>query len=88
MNMQIGICDNVSLRKVIDELILLHVSYYLIAVNKLWDMIIRLCMCKGLIVHANVLEFKSYRLTTNEHDIVLLVNVKSDNLNRIRDETH
>jgi len=51
-------------------------------------MIIHLRMCKGRVVHANVLEFKSNWLTTNEHDIILQRTDKSDNLNRIRDETH
>jgi len=61
---------------------------YYISVTKLWDIIIRLCMYKGRIGHANGLDFKCDWLTTNEHDIVLPVTVKLDNWNSITDETH
>jgi len=88
MNRQIGIRNDVSPRKATNEPIFLCASFYLISVTKLWDMIIRLCMCNSRVVHGNVLQFKSYWLTTNECDMVLLVTFKSDNLNRIRDETH
>jgi len=81
MNRQIAICDNVSFRNVIRVPILLRVSFHLISVTKLWDMIIRLCMCQGRIGHANVQESKSHWLTTDEHDIVLPVTAKSGNSN-------
>ena len=45
-------------------------------------------MCKGRIGHANIQDFKSHWLTTNERDIVLPVTAKSDDQNSIRDETH
>ena len=51
-------------------------------------MIICLCICKGRIVDANDQKFKLYWLMTEEHDIVLLVTIKSHNVNSIRDETH
>jgi len=79
MNRPIGIGDNVSIWNVRSVPISLHVSFYFISVTKLWDMIIRLCMSKGQIGHANVLDFESHWLTTNERDIVLPVTGKSDN---------
>jgi hypothetical protein len=36
------------------------VSFFLISVSKLWDMIIILCMCKGRTHHVNVLESTSH----------------------------
>ena len=50
----------------------------MIPVTKLWDMIIRPCMCKGRMGHANVLDSKSYCLTTNELDIIVPVTVMSE----------
>jgi len=88
MNWQLGISDNVSIWNVILVSILLCVCIYLISVTKWWDMIICLCMCKGRIGHANVLDFKSHWLTTNKRDIVLPITGKSDSYNKIRDETH
>jgi len=79
MNWQIGICDDVSIWNAIPVPILLRVSFYLISVTKLWDMIIRLCMCKGQIGHANDVDIKSHWLTTNERDIVLPVTIEWDN---------
>jgi len=87
MNRQIGICDDVSISNALPVLSLLCVSFYLISVTKLWHMIICLCMCKGQIGHANVLDIKSHWLTTNECDIVLPINIKWDNSNSITDET-
>jgi len=51
-------------------------------------MIIRLCMCKGRIGHANDQDFKSHWLPTNECDIVLPITGKSDIWNSIEDKTH
>jgi len=87
MNSQTGISDNVSFCNVIPVPTFPRVSIYLISVTKLWDMIIRLCMCKGRISHAKALDFISHWLTTNEHDIVLPITGKSDNSIKIRDET-
>jgi len=87
LNRQIGISDDVSIWNVIPVPILLPVSFYLISVTKLWDMIICLCMCKSRISHANALDFKSHWLTTNEGDIVLPATGKSDNYNYFRDES-
>ena len=59
--------------------ILLRVSFHLISVTTLCDIIIHQCMCKGWIGHANVLGFNSHWVTTNECDVVLPVTVKLDN---------
>jgi len=81
MNKRIGLCDAVSVWNAINVSILLRVSFYFISVTKLWDMIIRQCMCKGRIGCANVLDCKSHPLTANERDIVLPIVVKFDNEN-------
>jgi len=78
VNWPIAIVDDVSPGKAIRVPILLHVSLYLISVTKLWDMIIRLCIFKGRMGHAKVLDTKLHWLTTNELDMVLLVTVKSE----------
>ena len=88
MNRQIGICDNVSIWNAIPVLILLHLSFDLMAVTKLWNKIVRLRMCKGRIGHANVLGMISCWLVTNELYIVLPITIKWDNKNYIADETH
>jgi len=88
MNRQIGICDDVSIWNAICVPILLHVLFHWISVNKLWDMIIRLCMFKGRIVYSNVLDFQSHGLMINEHDIILPGTVKLDNWYWITAETH
>jgi len=88
INRQIGIYDNVSILNAIPAPILLCVSFYMISVTKLWDMIIRLCMCKGRIGHATFLNFNSHCLTTDVRDIILPVTVKWDNSNWIADKTH
>jgi len=51
--------DDVSLRKANCVPILLLVSCFWISVTTLWDMIIRLCMCKGRMGHLKVLDSKS-----------------------------
>jgi len=88
INRQIGIYDNVSILNAIPAPILLCVSFYVISVTKLWDMIIRLCMCKGRIGHATFLNFNSHCLTTDVRDIILPVTVTWDNSNWIADKTH
>jgi len=45
-------------------------------------------MCNGRIGNANVLDFESHWLTTNERDIILPVTVMWDYSNSITDETH
>jgi len=83
MNREIHLAVDVLLRKAIRVPILLSISFYFIAVTKLWDINICLCMCKGQIGHANVLDFKTHWLTTYQCDIVLPVSVKSHNYNQI-----
>jgi len=87
MNRQIGICDDVSIWNAIPVPIFLRVSFYLISVTKLWDMIIRLCMCKSQIGNANILDFKSHWLMTNDRDIILPVTVQLANWNETLDKT-
>jgi len=60
------VCGRIDMQNVILDIwsrgkasclpILLRVSFFLISVTKLWDLIIRLCMCKGRTHHVNVLE--------------------------------
>jgi len=76
LNQQIAIVDNVSLGTTLGVPVLLCVSFYLIPVPKVLDMIIGLCMCKGAMGHANVLDSKSDWLMFSELDIVLPVTVK------------
>jgi len=57
----------------------LCVSFYFISVTKLWGMIIRLCMCKGPMGHADSLHSKLHWLITTALDIILPVTVKSEN---------
>jgi len=64
------IIDDISRWKVIGVHILLSVSIVLISLTKLWDMIIRLRMCKGHTGHMKVLDSKPSWLTTNHRDIV------------------
>jgi len=45
LNRRIGVCEDVSIWNAIPVPSLLCVSFYLISVTKLCDMIIRLCMC-------------------------------------------
>jgi len=88
MNTQIGICDPVSNWSAIPVPIVQHVSFYLISVTKLWDMMIRQCMCKGRIGHSNVLHCQSHQVTTNECDVVLPVVVELDYYIFITHKTH
>jgi len=51
--------------------ILLCVSIFLISVTRLWDMIIRLCMCKSYMGHTKVLHSKPWWLKIDLRDIIL-----------------
>ena len=72
---QIGIFGIISLWKAICVSILLCVSFFLISVNKLWDMIICLCKCKGRTHHENVLESKAGCQMSNTLDFCLRITV-------------
>jgi hypothetical protein len=67
--------------------ILLRVSYFLISVTKLWDMIFHLCMCKGQMHHVNVQKSKLHCKTAQMFSFFLPVTVtwlsKSNNSNTI-----
>jgi len=56
--------------------IVLCVCFCLISVTKLWDMIIRLCMCKGRTHNVTVLKSKSGCETAILFDFILQVTVK------------
>jgi len=64
----------------------LRVSFFLISLTKLWDMIIRLCICKGRTHHVNFLESESHCMTTKTFCFVLQVTVKWQSKSNIRDE--
>jgi len=66
--------------------ILLSVSFFLISVTKLWDLIIRLCMCKGRTHHVNVLESESRCKTAKTFSFILQVTVKWQSKSNISDE--
>jgi len=66
--------------------ILLRVSFFLISVTKLWDLIIRLCMCKGRTRHMNILESESRCKTAKTFSFILQVTVKLQSKSNIRDE--
>jgi len=73
---QIVNIDDVALVKVICVPILLSVSLFWISVTKLWDMLIRQCVCKGHMGHPTVPDAKSSWSTTNEGYIILPVKVE------------
>jgi len=66
--------------------ILIRVSFFLISVTKLWDMIICLCMCKGRTHHTKDLESKSPCKTANTCDYCLLITVRWESKSNISDE--
>jgi len=66
--------------------ILLRVSYFLISVTKLWDLIICLCMCKGRTHHVNVLQSKSLCKTAQTFSFHLHVTVKPQSESNISGE--
>ena len=76
INSQITIFDDVSRINTICEHVLLCVSFLWILLTKLWDRIIRQCVCKGLTGLVNVIDSKSSWLTNNVVFMVLPVTVK------------
>jgi len=80
--------DYVELWKAIYVSILLCVSFVLISVTKLCDMIIHLCICKGRTHHSNVGNSKSLLNMTNEPVIVFPVTVLCQSKNLICDEIY
>jgi len=68
---QLVIIEDLSPQEVIGVPILLCVNIFLISVTKLWDIIIRLCMCKGHTGHTKVLNSKPSWLTVDQPDIIL-----------------
>jgi hypothetical protein len=64
----------------------LRVSFCLISVTKLWNMIIRLCMCKCQTQHLNVLESKSHCKTAKTFCFILQVTVKWQSKSNLSDE--
>jgi len=86
IDMQTVIFDVQSLWKASCLLILLHVSIFLISVTKLWDMIIRQCMCKGRTHHVKVLESKSHFRIAETYNIFLQVTVMWQSKSNISDE--
>jgi len=86
--MQTVIFDVRSRRKASCLPILLRVSFFLISVTKLWDMIIRLCMCKGRTHHVNVLESKSHCEMTKTFSFILQVSVMWQSKSNTSDEMY
>jgi len=68
--------DIKSQSKAICIQLLLHITFFMISVTKLCDMIIRLCMWKGQTHQVKVLESKSGSKTANTFDFYLQVTVK------------
>jgi len=86
MQMQTVIFDVWSRGKASCLPTLLCVSFFLISVTKLGDMIIRLCMCKGRTHHVNVLESKSHCKTAKTFCFILQVTVKWQSKSNISDK--
>jgi len=78
----------IYLQKVICVLVLLQVRIFLIPVPKLWDMRIRLCMCKGQTHHVKVLDSKSGCKATNKFNFCLPIAVKWESKRYISDEIY
>ena len=74
-----------SLWKAIRVAISQCVSLFSILVTKLWDMMIRLCMCKGRTCNAIVLDFNSGWYMTKILDINLSLTGKRENKHSIKD---
>jgi len=85
---QLVIFDDLSLRKVIGVPILLCVSVFWISVTKLWDKIIRLCMCNGHTAHPKALDSRLSRLTMDQPDIVLPLTDKWEHASWIGNEIY
>jgi hypothetical protein len=66
--------------------ILLRASFVLISVTKLWDIILRLCMCRGRTHHIKVLQSNSHCKTANMFGFFLLETVKWQSKSNIADE--
>ena len=66
--------------------ILLSVSYFLISVTNLWDMIIRLGMCKGRMHHGNDQPSNSHCKRAQTLSFLLDVTVKRQSKSNISDE--
>jgi len=66
--------------------ILLRVSFGLISLTKLWDVIIRQCMCKGRTHHVHVLKSKSGCKTAITFRFILQVTLKWQIKSHISDE--
>jgi len=64
----------------------LCVSFLLISMTKLWDMMIRLCMCKGRTHHVKVLDSNSHCKTAKTCSFFLQVTVKWQCKSNISDE--
>jgi hypothetical protein len=75
-----------SMWKAIREPILLLVSFYMISVTKLWNMIIRVYMCKGGKYLAKVLVSTMSFMMTNKLHSASMVSVKWESTNIIGDE--
>jgi len=73
---QTAIVDDASLWKANCVPILLSVSFWMISVMKLWDMIIGLWMRKGYMGRVQVLDFNSSWSTSNELGIVVSITFK------------
>ena len=83
---QICIFDVIFLWNAICVPIFLRVSFFLISVTKLWDMIICLCMCKGRTHHTKGPETKTHCEMANTCNYCLPITVKSESKCYISDE--
>jgi len=91
-----SVCGRIDMQNVILDVwsrgkasclpILLRVSFFLISVTKLWDLIIRLCMCKGRTHHVHVLESESRCKMAKMFSFILQVTVKWQSTSNISDE--
>jgi len=86
--MQTCIFDVIYQWKAIYASIVLCVSYILISVTKLWDMIISLSKCKGWMCHAKVLESKSGCKPANTCDFWLPITIKWEHKSYISDDIY
>jgi len=84
----IVILDIISWWKAICLPILLCFIIFLILVTKLWDIIIRLCMCKGRTHYVRVLESKSCGKPAKIFDFYLQITVKWQSISYISDQIH
>jgi len=82
------IIDVICLWKAICLPLLLCVRFFLISVIKFWDVIIRLCLCKGRTNHVKVLESKSGDKTADTFDLHQHVTVERTSTSNIIDEIY